>query len=197
MFLGVIVIGCVYSTLPQPALKPAAAETTLPAPAKKIAPPERKAIIAAATKSLKGKYDKFANADFYQADSNTLTSSRLKAYIAVPAEGPAALRFSPIYYGSRWVLFKHVKIVADGSLVFDRPIGREHITRDNDGGHVWEVADLRAEADEQRMLSKVATAKSVTIRFIGRDRTHDHELTTRERANLKQVLSAFSALESL
>ena len=45
------------------------------------------------------------------------------------------------------------------------------------------------------LLEKISGAKSVTVRFAGRDRIRDHKMTSAEKTGLKSVLAAYSELK--
>jgi len=101
-----------------------------------------------------------------------------------------------MYHGSRWIFYDHIKIMADDQIVYQRTYRRSEIKRDNEARSVWEVADYVAQPDDLASLQAISAAKSVTVRFAGRDRIYDHKMTTAEKSGLTSVLKAYDHLHT-
>jgi len=155
---------------------------------------ERTRLLATATKSLKRKRDKIEKTTFFMAQNDGLRT-QVGAYFGLADGGSPYLRMKTVYYGDSWVFYDAVKIMADDEIVYEKAFNRRDISRDNEGGSVWEVADYLATPSDQAALGKISGAKSVTVRFAGRDRTRDHLMTAAERSGLKSVLAAYAELK--
>jgi hypothetical protein len=151
-------------------------------------------MLATATKSLKRKRDKIEKTTFYMAQNDGLRT-QVGAYFGLADGGSPYLRMKTVYYGDNWVFYDAVKIMADDEIVYEKAFNRRDVTRDNEGGSVWEVADYVATPTDQAALAKISAAKSVTVRFAGRDRTRDHLMTAAEKTGLKSVLTAYAELK--
>lgn len=158
---------------------------------------ERERIITTATASLSLSRDKMEKVSFYQLKKRNLLSTRLEAYISVPDDSRAILRLSPVYYGDDWVFVDRIKVMADDEVVYEHDMARGELIRSNYGGSVWETGDYVARAIEIVALRKIASSKTVMIRFTGRERQHDHTMTRQEISNLTVVLKAFDGMKAL
>lgn len=180
------------STDPQPASSAAAA----PAQQRIITGEERKPIVADLTKGLKADRDKMESITFYTSKGINYMSPWVDAYIALPDDRLPGLRMRARYYGENWVFFDSVKIMADDVVIYERSLNRSDISRDNSGGSVWETADYYAKDVDIAALKKIASAKSATILFSGRERRDDHAISAKERRAVQDVITAYEKLTS-
>ena len=155
---------------------------------------ERKPIVAAATKELRLNRDKIEKISFYLAKNPGLGKSRVEAYISLPDDMAPLLRMRTVYFGDDWVFYDSVKVMVDDNVVYERSFSRADVARDNSSGSVWETADFPADPRDLLVLHSIATAKSATIRFAGREHRHDHEITAKERKDIKRILDAYEQL---
>ena len=178
------------------ATSPSAEHATPSLPLKpQLTEAERAKILEKATKGLKRERDQMEKTTFYLSSAGKSLKTGVGTYIGL-ADGKAPyLRMNTIYYGDRWIFFDKVKIMADDAIVFERQFRRSAITRDNTAGAVWEIADIVAGAQELATLEAITKSKSATIRFAGRDRIHDHKISSSEKARLKSVLDAYNTLK--
>lgn len=157
---------------------------------------ERNSILAAATKKLKRSRDEMEKTTFYTSPGANTLRTQVGAYIGLADGGQPYLRMMVMYHGSRWIFYDHIKIMADDQIVYQRTYRRSEIKRDNEARSVWEVADYVAQPDDLASLQAISAAKSVTVRFAGRDRIYDHKMTTAEKSGLTSVLKAYDHLHT-
>ena len=100
-----------------------------------------------------------------------------------------------MYYSEDWIFFKRIKVMADDDVVYEKETPSP--VHENHGGFIWETADYLAKDDDVVALRKIASAKKVTVRFSGREHYDDHQMTSKEIANLRKVLTAYDALDAL
>lgn len=160
-----------------------------------ISADERKKIVDAATSGLELERDNMERISFYTNREREILSTKLEAYLSVPDATPAILRIRPMYYGTDWIFFDHIKVMADDEVIYEQTI--ENPIRDNGSGSVWETADYAVRLADLAAMRRIAAAKSVTIRFYGRERRKDHEMTPSELKNLREILAAFDAMANL
>jgi hypothetical protein len=202
LFMGVGVYQCSSRSAsvqapPTPAIASSATSPVSPPPplAAALSKDARAKIIMAATKDLKLNRDKIEKTSFYLSKNRNQSNSGIEAYIGISDGGSPYLRVRPIYYGDNWVFFDKIKVMANDEIVYEKTFPRSAVARDNAAGSVWETADYIAEKYDLVALRKIASSSSATIRFDGRDRQHDHKITSRESASMKVVLDAYDKLK--
>jgi hypothetical protein len=194
--LTVVLAGCGQaSNSASNAPKPGAAE----APAvtlQVVTGDERKKIVKALTAGLSEERDKMERVSFYSAKDIPFLDSSLDPYLSVHDTGLPILRMKATYFGSTWVFYDKVKIMADDVVVYDREFEHGRVHHNNSGGSVWETADFVAGAPEITALKLVANSKNATIRFAGSERREDHEITDKERKGIRSIVDAYEKLTS-
>jgi len=189
--------GCGQSSTPNATASAAtAAAPDVKAEPKIITGDARAQIVTPLTKGMDVERDKMERVTFYSSKGMPRLTPSLDAYIALPDEKMPALRMRSIYSAKRWMFYDQVKIMADDVIVYDRSFKHREVQHNNSGGQVWETADFSAEAAELAALTAIAKSKSATIRFSGRDKREDHEVTARERRDLQQMLSAYDKMKA-
>ena len=186
------------STTPSSSHAPVEA-ASVPAPTPALQPTviigdERKPIVAALTKGMELERDKMEGISFYSAKGRNYLASGLEAYISLPDRSLPIFRVRPTYYGDNWVFYDTLKVMADDEIVYERTFKHGEVQHDNSSGSVWETADYVAREPDLVALKKIANAKSATIRFSGRERRDDHELTAKERKRLQEVIATYEQL---
>lgn len=161
-----------------------------------IAGDERKRVVSTVTKGLVEERDKMEKISFYSASKPVYSRSGIDAYVSLPDNTLPLLRMKPIYFGDNWIFYESIKIMVDDVIVYERAFKRSDIVRDNSAGSVWETADFVAKESELGVLKAIANSKSATIRFSGTERRHDHEVTSKERKNIRRILDAYEKLSS-
>lgn len=165
---------------------------------KVISKEEREKIIAEATSGFRLQRDKMEKISFYLPKTRKTPDDRLSLYISIPDDKKAILRVYPFYYGDEWVFFDAIKVMADDEVVYEKHLDRyRDIATDNSGGNVWEIADYVAEDSDIAAFRKIASASKVTIRFSGREKREDFDLSKREIENIGNALTAFNKLSAL
>ena len=95
------------------------------------------------------------------------------------------------YSGDDWVFWKNLTFLVDGNK-YTKSVSYYDISRDNDGGIVWEYYDdLDPNMD---MLRAMAGASEAKVRFAGNDYSYDYTLTKSDLDAIRQTLAAFDAL---
>lgn len=133
---------------------------------------------------------------FYTSRGANNPKTQLGAYLGIADGGSPYLRMRTVYYGGRWIFYDHIKVMADDQIVYEKTYRRQDMTRDNEAGSVWEVADYNAKPDDIVALQAISKAKSVIVRFTGRDRIHDHKMSIGEKSGLAAVLKAYADLQT-
>lgn len=176
-------------------IKPATPATVVP-DVRLVDGDERKRVVLTHTKGLVQERDKIEKISFYSAGRPVYSRPGIDAYISLPDNMLPLLRMKPIYFGDNWIFYETVKIMVDDSVVYERSFKRSDIVRDNSAGSVWETADFVAKEPEVAVLKAIAASKSATIRFSGDERRYDHEVTSKERRDIKKILDAYEKLSS-
>lgn len=170
-------------------------KTAVAAPAPQLSADERARILSNATKGLKVKRDQMEKVTFYSTQSGDAHKTQIAAYLGVVDGGSPYLRMKTVFVGDRWIFFDSIKIMADNEIVLEKTLPRSVITRDNEAGSVWEIADYSPQQEDIHALEKISNAESATIRFSGRDRIRDHKISSAEKAALRSILKAHHELE--
>lgn len=157
---------------------------------------ERKSIVQSLTKSMDEERDKMERISFYSAKHRAYLVSALETYISLPDDSLPILRIKSTYFGSDWVFYDSIKVMADEVVVYDHSFSHSDVRRDNSGGSVWEVGDYYAKEPDLAALKKIASAKAATIRFSGREHREDHDLTAKELQQLKEVIGTYEKLKT-
>jgi len=165
-----------------------------PAEVEIVTGPARAEIVSRVTKGLSLERDKIEKVSFYSAKSRTYLASRVEPYISLSDNMLPLLRMKATYFGDDWVFYDSIKIMVDDQVIYERGFRHSDVARNNSSGSVWETADYPANEDELRALAAIAKSKSATIRFSGDKRRRDHEITKKERQQIKQVLEAYAQL---
>lgn len=152
---------------------------------------ERDARIKAAVAALKRNHDAVENITWYR-DKASPNYNNTKAFYLYFGEkaGSRWLRLRVQYAADDWLFVNMVIVVADDQKFMIVQPGWE---RDHDSS-IWEWLDYGAGAAEVEMARAVAKAKSVTIRFEGRQYRNDWTLPRAHREALTRVLQAYEAL---
>jgi len=191
--LGAILVAGIASAFKPDGSTPAQPSAPAPPPVKPMAPHEREVLIKRATSGLHVTRDKIEKTSFFSANKSTKPRTTVAAYLAIGDTGPVHLRAVADYSGRRWIFVKAIKVMADDEIVLEREVKRADIRRDNGSDWVIENFDIPADLQTFIALQTIAASKSATVRYIGKDRYHDHHVTEQERTNLRRVLDAYAA----
>jgi hypothetical protein len=148
-------------------------------------------------KGLAVSRDKMRGLTWYQHPTSPkhVNSNGFYLYFAKDDSGHfAPLRLVVRYNASDWLFVHKAWAKADGvTVVIPQSAGRSMgWERDHRGGEIWEWSDvplmLPAEISAVRQL---ASAKSVTVRFEGRQYYADKELSAQQLKALREVIAAY------
>lgn len=98
------------------------------------------------------------------------------------------------YTEDNWVFFEKITVAADEER-FYKYFSYYEVTRDNDGGEVWEYVDFEATESDIEMLRAIAESEETIIRFEGDDYYYDFTVTSADKNALKTALDAYEALK--
>ena len=108
------------------------------------------------------------------------------------ATGPNNLRFRIQYQAEDWLFIERYRFLIDGRELVYIP---EDPKRDNGDGGIWEWFDDPINANSQEIVEALIKAKTVKVRFEGKDYYKDKVITPIQRADLKHTLDMYEALK--
>lgn len=111
-------------------------------------------------------------------------------YFAKDSSGVHNLRFRGQYANSDWLFVDALKFNIDGETIDYYP---NDVSRDNDST-IWEWYDDLVDAKAFILLSKIANAKSVKVRWIGRQYKEDRTMSSANILSIKNTLAYYKAL---
>jgi hypothetical protein len=139
------------------------------------------------------KCDEFKKLCFYRHKNNSKfrNSNDFGIYIS-ESENDYYLRLSIQYLSDDWLFVTSVQVKADTS-VFEIPV--EDFERDNDAGEIWEWSDTEVNSYLLSELESISQAKTVKIRFNGRQYYGERTLPPAKIKALKEVLSIYNSIK--
>ena len=103
------------------------------------------------------------------------------------------------YTGDDWIFFEDVTVWIDGTI-YEKEFDYYDITRDNDGGEVWEYTDVVVEGwdidDNLEMLREIADSDETIVRFEGDDYQYDLTVSAKDKAAIRDVLTVYDYLNN-
>lgn len=154
-------------------------------------------LIAATTKGMLTKRDEFERISFYAPAKSDVKNDRLYAYISMPDGGSANLHIRLSYSASSSIFFRQVKVLADGAVVYQKDFGPLDVKYNALWGSVLESIDYAATREDADALRVIANSSRATIRFSGRGRQADFDLSKRDLDNIKTAVQAYNALAQI
>lgn len=162
---------------------------------------------SAATKStgdpLKGlyrQYDKMRGISWYRSPSSPKypNSNAFYLYFGKDDSGHLLpLRLVVRYYADDWLFVRRAWAKADGATT-DIPQSSSRISgweRDNRGGMIWEWSDTAVTTSaEIAEVRRIANAKSVTVRFEGRQYYDDRTLSAQQLSAMRDLIAAYESV---
>ena len=103
---------------------------------------------------------------------------------------PSNLRFKIQYRADDWLFIQSYKFLVDGDTYDYVP---NKVERDNDT-YIWEWSDNQVTTLSEPLLKSLSNAKTVKIRFVGRQYHKDKDITAKQIASIKRTLEYFYAL---
>lgn len=158
---------------------------------------QRSSIVSAATQGMAVSRDKMESITFYSAKDDPWVDTGITVYISVPDMAPPIFRIDPHYHGDSWIFFKHVKVMADSVIVYDKEFASSDMKHDNNSAGVYENVDYPATYADIDAVRKIAAAKTVTVRLSGDDKREDVDLDAESLARMARVLKAYDEMSTL
>lgn len=130
------------------------------------------------------KHDDFTNITWYQDKSSPiyLNSNTFHLYFSKDN-----LRLKIQYYADDWLFINKVTIKTDKEMHILSP----EFKRDNEGGKVWEWADIYMDKNGVAMIQDIINSSNVKIRYEGSKYRKDIKLSKKQIQALKNTLFAF------
>lgn len=172
-------------------------------PAKAGTPPTPKPVVNKAVddplKGLARDYDKMAGTSWYRHRSSPKNSNSNGFYLYFGKDDDGSilpLRVVARYSAGSWLFVTRAWAKADGQTV-DVPQKSGSLfgwERDHGGSGIWEWNDyaIIGSPDKERVL-QIANAKSVTVRFEGKQYYNDRTLSAGQLKAMREVISAYEA----
>lgn len=148
-------------------------------------------------KTLSAQSDKMRGITWYQHPTSPkhVNSGGFYLYFGKEDSGQlTSLRLVTRYYADDWLFVKRAWAKADGATVeFPQESGKVMgWERDNSDGKIWEWSDVPvSKPAEIAAVRQLAEAKSVTVRFEGRQYYNDRTLSAQQLKAMRDVISAY------
>jgi hypothetical protein len=179
MFLGAVVLplGELIAAASAPTAKPfASAQSVLKDP----------------WKGLKKDEDVVQQLTFFRHPNSPEKPGRtaLFFYCVAAKSGRPSLRLVAQFSSPKWLFVQTATVLADGKVIAQLS-GRWE--RDHNGGKVFEWLDFSIDGKQKTATAAMVAAKTIMVRFDGRQYRHDHTLSASDLRALQQVHAAFLA----
>jgi hypothetical protein len=99
------------------------------------------------------------------------------------------LRLKLQYEDDNWLFIKKVQFLIDGEVV---DFASGNFDRDNDGGRIWEWADMSVGESTIKILEMISESSSAKVRYTGAQYYDDREITSREKRVIRQTLMVYN-----
>lgn len=142
---------------------------------------------------LKAEKDEMKDVTFYTHKKDPTLRNHVAVYIVKPKSGDPGLRIKFFYTGEDWLFVERFIVKADEQK-FELNAGHFGVERDNAAGRVWEWVDIPVKQTEHQMLNAITTAKTVTVRFEGKQYYRDLKLKAADVERISEVIAASAAL---
>lgn len=168
--------------------------------ARKKAEDERKAAkeaeerrITAALQKMRKTADRVEGIDWYRDRSSPSYTNQNAFYVYIGKREGAKpwMRLRIQYFSDEWLFINSFVVVADGQR-FEKSAAR--FKRDNDH-RVWEWYDENLSDSDLVMIRAVVNSRNSIIRFNGENYYEDKQITSAQKAALRNVLDAYAALD--
>ena len=144
-------------------------------------------------KPLRLSVDDMKATNWYYATSTPKYANRNSFHVYLGEKGGDVwLRFKIQYYAEDWLFINVYRIKADTSVFEINPtLGQ--VEHDSGDGKIWETYEEGVTKGSYDMLRKIASAKSVKVRFEGKY-YQERLLSAAEKKGIGQVLDLFDAM---
>jgi hypothetical protein len=155
--------------------------------------PEKKAD-SSKLKALKNriyiKKGEFDEPTFIYSKNRPKYHSSNALYIYYNKDLLSGVRLVAQYYADDWLFIEKIKFSIDGKTFTYIPTD---VKRDNDGGYIWEWMDEYMGSENKELIEALANAKSVKIRYDGRQYYDDRTVSASNLQSIKDVYQYFKA----
>lgn len=153
--------------------------------------------VAGALKAMRVKSDAMRGVDIYtHRDSAKYTNSKTEVFLYFPVfkgQTASSPHLMIQYVADDWLFIESYTIKADDQVFTIRPAD-DAVERDNGGGGIWEWYDVVVGGSERPILDAMFSARSVTIRFQGKQYYRDRVIPPAEIERMRQVKAAWKSL---
>lgn len=111
-------------------------------------------------------------------------------YFAKKGDYVDNFRFVWQYLADDWLFVEKIVFLVDNVPYDYHPI---NTNRDNDSD-IWEWGDEQVKENEKALIEAIAKAKSVEVRFIGKQYTDDKKMSSNTIKSIKETLEYYKAL---
>lgn len=120
-----------------------------------------------------------------------VNQNAIYAYFPVNGLTPQGLRLKIQYVADDWLFIRNYIFNIDGTPYTYTP---DEVKTDNGGGIVWEWSDQPMINNNKKIIEALANAKSVKIRFQGREYQKDKTVTSKQLQNIKIIYDLYNAM---
>lgn len=147
--------------------------------------------------NLKVTKDDFEKASFFKSNlvPNYTNTNFLYPYL-VKKNDNIVLRYRIQYQAQDWLFIEDVLVryILKNGKEKAATLFQGKFERDDDGGEIWEWADFAVSDSDYLTLLDIDKAKSVKLRFRGKQYEKDRDMTIKERKSLEQVIEAYKLI---
>jgi len=149
-------------------------------------------------KALSRKYDKMGGVAWYQSTSapKYRNTNGMYLYFGKFDSGTITpLRLAVQYASDDWLFITKAFAKADKTRIdFPQESGFSGWERDNGSGGIWEWSDVPVTgASDIAAVRAMAEAKSVTVRYEGKQYYNDRNLSAKQLKGMREVIAAYEA----
>lgn len=149
-----------------------------------------------ALKGLRANKDEMRDITFYEHPSTPKyrNANSIHLYFGKSKDGRFAdMRFVMQYHADDWLFIQKAWAKADGTTI-ELPSAKKFSgwERDNSGGRIWEWSDASlSQPSEIAVLRQMVTAKSVTVRYEGKQYYKDVKLSEKQLKAMRDMIAAY------
>lgn len=150
-------------------------------------------------KGLSRSHDQMRGITWYRSPSSPKHTNANGFYLYFGKENSGQflpLRLVVQYYADDWLFISRAWAKADGAKLDVPQKSQNHFgwERDNSGGMIWEWSDTAVTSTQEiATVRRISEAKSVTVRFEGRQYYNDKTLSANQLKAMREVILAYEA----
>lgn len=139
------------------------------------------------------KKDEFSTTSWIQPKSRPQYTNQngFYCYFAKDGNNVGNFRFVGQYVDDNWLFIRELKFNIDGDILTYYP---KEMKRDNADGLIWEWFDDNISISDVVLIDKISKAKSVKIRFEGRQYRDDKVMSAKNLQSIKDTYEYYQAL---